>query len=83
MSELIGDEQLWIKDKWYAKFNRTPDLGETGVGHTAHQEKDFASPPIEVVMAYHREVLDRIESYIEKGLTETDLDRQVHSPTLI
>lgn len=82
MSELIGEEQLWIKNKWYAKFNRTPDPGETGVGHTEQQAKDFVSPPIEVVMAYHRAVLDRIESYIEKGLTETDLDRQVHSPTL-
>jgi hypothetical protein len=82
MFELVGEEQLWIKDKWYVKFNRTPDPGETGVGHTAQQAKDFVSPPIEVVMAYHRAVLDRIEIYIEKGLTETDLDRQVHSPTL-
>jgi hypothetical protein len=33
-------------------------------------------------MAYHRAVLNRIESYIEHGLTESDLDRQAQSPTL-
>jgi hypothetical protein len=82
MSELLGEEQLWIKDKWYAKFNRAPDPGETGVGHSAEQARNFVSPPAEVVMAYHRAILNRIESYIEYGLTESDLDRQVQSPTL-
>lgn len=82
MSELLGEEQLWVKDKWHAKFNRAPDPGETGVGHTAKQARDFVSPPKEVVMAYHRAVLDRIKHYVENVLTEVDLEREVRSPTL-
>jgi hypothetical protein len=82
MSELLGQEQLWIKDKWYARFGRAPDPGETGVGHTDEQVGGFVSPPGEVIMAYHRTILESIEHYIENDLTEADLDREVVSPTL-
>ena len=63
MSELLGKEQLWITEKWYARFNRAPDPDETGVGHTAEQAKAFKSPEAQVVMDYHREILKRIELY--------------------
>ncbi len=32
-ADLFGEEQLWIRDKWYAKFNRKPDPKDTGFGH--------------------------------------------------
>lgn len=82
MSELIGEEQLWITEKWYARFNRAPDPSETGVGHTAEQAKAFKSPEGQVVMDYHRAILKRIEQYISGGVTAEDLDRAVYSPTL-
>jgi len=82
MSELLGQEQLWTKDRWYEKFGRAPDPGETGVGHTDEQARNFVCPSGDVVMAYHRAILDRIRHYIENGLTEADLDREVTSPTL-
>jgi hypothetical protein len=82
MSELMGEEQLWITDKWYAKFNRAPDAGETGVGHTTEQAKAFKSPDSEGLMDYHHAILKRIEQYINSRLTEKDLDRETYSPTL-
>ncbi|OGO30139.1 MAG: hypothetical protein A2Z29_07550 [Chloroflexi bacterium RBG_16_56_11] len=82
MSELMGEEQLWIKDGWHARFGREPDRHETGVGHTAEQAKAFKSPSEEVVMDYHKAILNRVEDYIDRRLTETDLAREVYSPTL-
>jgi hypothetical protein len=82
MSELMGEEQLWITDKWYLKFGRAPDPGETGVGHTTEQAKGFKSPDSQVIMDYHRPVLKRIEQYINTRLTEEELDRITWSPTL-
>ncbi|MDD5191345.1 MAG: hypothetical protein PHE50_09945 [Dehalococcoidales bacterium] len=64
MFELMGKEQLWISDKWYLKFSRLPDPGETGVGHTTEQARSFISPEINVIMDYHRAVVQRIEEYI-------------------
>lgn len=82
MSELMGEEQLWIAEKWYAKFNRAPDPGETGVGHTTEQAKVFQSPDVAVIMDYHHAILKRIEQYINHQLTEKELDRETYSPTL-
>ena len=82
MSELMGEEQLWIAEKWYAKFNRAPDPGETGVGHTTEQAKAFQSPDVAVIMDYHHAILKRIEHYINHQLTEKELDRETYSPTL-
>jgi hypothetical protein len=82
MSEIIGKEQLWIADKWYVKFNRSPDPGETGVGHTTEQAAAFRSPDAAVVLEYHHAILKRIEQYVNSELTEKELERESYSPTL-
>ena len=82
MSELMGEEQLWIADKWYVRFDRLPDLGETGVGHTTEQAKAFKSPDGAVILEYHHAILKMIEQYINSRLTEKELDRETYSPTL-
>ena len=81
MSEIIGEEQLWIRDKWYAKFNRAPDPGETGVGHTTEQAAEFFCPSSQLIKDYHRAIIQRIKSYIEESLNQEDLDREYVSPT--
>jgi hypothetical protein len=78
----MGEEQLWIKDKWYLKFGRAPDPGETGVGHTTEQAKAFKSPDSQVILDYHHAILQRIEQYIDNQLTEQELERESYSPTL-
>jgi hypothetical protein len=82
MSEIMGKEQLWIADKWYVTFNRAPDHGETGVGHTTEQAAAFRSPDAAVVLEYHHAILKRIEQYINNELTEKELERESYSPTL-
>ena len=81
-ADFLGEEQLWISHKWYAKFNRQPDPRESGVGHTAEQAAAFRSPDVSVYMAYYKEVFEISNHYIQTRLTEADLQRQVHSPSL-
>ena len=82
MSELMGKEQLWISENWHARFNRAPDPAETGVGHTPAQAAAFICPSAQLIKDYHHAILARIKHYIENTLTEAELDRQTHSPTL-
>jgi hypothetical protein len=82
MSELMGKEQLWMKDKWHARFGRKPDLAETGYGHTGEQASSFQSPDAGVILEYQAAIMNRVEDYIKNGLTESDLAREVYSPTL-
>jgi hypothetical protein len=81
MSEVIGEEQLWIKDKWHARFGRAADPNETGVGHTFEQAKNFKSPSSRVIVDYHKAILQKVEKYINAKLDEKDLNRDNYSPT--
>ena len=81
MSEIIGKEQLWIEDKWYARFNRAADPTETGVGHSPEEVAAFRTPDGRTILEYHNAVLERIKGYIINTLSETELDREVYSPT--
>jgi hypothetical protein len=77
MSELMGEEQSWIKDKWYGRFGRAPDPEETGMGHSVEQAKAFKSPAPGTIIDYQKTVLYRVEDYINNRLTETELAREV------
>jgi len=81
MSEVVGEEQFWIKDKWHARFGREPDPNETGFGHTSEQAKSFKSPAAAVIKDYMKAIMSRIEDYINNKLTEADLAREYYSPT--
>ncbi len=82
ISELAAEEQLWIKDKWYAKFDRAPDPSDTGFGHSSDDIAAFRSPDSKTLLEYHHDVLELAKRYISGTLSETDLKREVESPTL-
>jgi len=82
ITELAAEEQAWIKDRWYLKFGRAPNAAETGVGHTSEDITAFKSPDGRVLLEYHRAVLERIENYLSSKLSESELEREAHSPTL-
>lgn len=82
MSEIAQKEQLWIEDKWYARFNRAPDPAETGVGHSSEDIAAFRSPDIKTLLEYHNAILERIRDYISITLSESELRRETESPTL-
>ncbi len=81
ITELAGEEQLWIKDNWHAKFNRAPDPTDTGTGHSSEDVAAFRSPDSKTLLEYHRAVLELAKRYISGTLSETELKRESASPT--
>jgi hypothetical protein len=82
ISELAGQEQLWITEGWHARFNRPPDPAETGFSHSAADAAAFRVPDSRVLLAYQHAVVERIRQYILRMLSEGELEREVYSPTL-
>ena len=81
-ADLFGEEQLWIREKWYAKFNRNPDPKESGVGHAPEQIAVFRAPDVQIYLDYYQAVFERTREYITTRLSPSDLERAVVSPTL-
>jgi len=79
IADLLGEEQLWIKDGWYARFNRQPDPKDTGFGHSSEDVAAFKSPDTETLLGYHRAVLERSKRYFNT-LSAADLDRELNEP---
>ncbi len=79
IADLMGEKQLWIKDKWHARFNRPQDRKDIGFGHSPEDVVAFKSPDVESLLAYHRAVLDRSRRYMS-NLSATDLDRELDEP---
>jgi len=79
IADLMGEEQLWVKGRWYAKFKRPSDPLDTGFRHTSEDVAAFRSPSVKTLLEYHHSVLERSKHYISK-LTETDLDRELDHP---
>jgi hypothetical protein len=79
IADLMGEEQLWIKDGWHARFNRASDPKDTGYGHSSEDVAAFKSPGGEIQLDYHRAVLERSKRYM-RSLSATDLDRELNEP---
>ncbi len=79
ISRLTGEEQLWIKDKWASKFNRSDDPQDFGFRHSSEDLAAFKSPDVKIQLAYHRSVLEQTKHFIS-SLSESDLDRKVNHP---
>jgi uncharacterized damage-inducible protein DinB len=79
ISRLMGEEQLWIKDKWYEKFGRAARPGDTGRTNTPEEIAAFNPPDASTILDYHLAVQALSNQYIN-GLSETDLDREVKGP---
>ncbi len=79
VANLMGEEQLWVKDGWHAKFNREPDPTDTGFGHSAAEVAALKVPDAESLLEYSRAVLERTKRYINT-LSPTDLDRELNEP---
>ncbi len=79
ISSLLGEEQLWIKDKWHAKFNRPADPRDIGFGNTSEDVAAFKSPDTTTILDYHRAALERSKRYFST-LSKSDLDRELNEP---
>ncbi len=79
ISNLIGEEQLWIRDGWCVKFNRKPDPGDMGFGHSSEDIAALEVPAVKTLLEYLGAVLERTKGYIN-SLSAADLDRQLNEP---
>ncbi len=79
IADLMGEEQLWVRDGWHAKFNRAPEPKDIGFGHSSEDVASFKSPDIETMLEYHRAVLERSKRYIST-LSTADLKRELNEP---
>jgi len=79
ISSLAGEEQLWTKDGWHAKFNRPSDPRDVGFGQTPEQVAAFKSPDVDTLLAYNKAVVERSKAYFNT-LSKTDLDRELNEP---
>lgn len=83
IADLMGEEQLWISDGWYARFNREPKPLDTGFAKFGHTDEDvaaFKSPDVETLLEYYRAALERAERYVNT-LSAADLDKVLDTPS--
>lgn len=80
-ADLIGEEQLWLKEKWHAMFGRAADPTDIGYGHSSEDALNFRAPDSITLLKYHRRVLEKTLHYINLELTENDLEREFQKPT--
>src|SRR3990172_7137462 len=50
ISKLMGEEQLWIKNRWYSKFNRKRDPRDVGSGHSGAEVSAFQVPDTKTLL---------------------------------
>jgi hypothetical protein len=79
VAHLMGEEQLYIKDGWHARFDRPADPMDFGTGHTTEQVAAFRSPEVETFLGYLQAVHARTVAYI-RTLGEKDLARELDEP---
>lgn len=79
VSALLGEEQLWIKEKWHSRFNRPADPKDMGFGDSPEQVKAFQSPDSQTLLEYNRAVVHRTQQYFF-NISKEDLDRELNEP---
>jgi len=79
IARLAGEEQLWVKEGWHAKFDRPADPKDIGFGHTSAEVAAFQSPAVNTFLQYHRAALAQLERYVNT-LSAADLDRELDEP---
>jgi hypothetical protein len=79
IAELMGEEQLWTRDRWHAKFKRPADPDDTGYGHTPAEVRAFRSPSARIQSDYLRPAVERAKRYL-MTLGPGDLARVLDEP---
>lgn len=81
-AKMAGQEQLWLRDGWHAKFKRPANPLDTGYSKLGHSPEDvaaFKSPPVKTLLKYYDAALKQMERYIS-SLSASDLERQLDKP---
>ncbi|MCW3839056.1 DinB family protein [Micromonospora yasonensis] len=76
VSDVLGEQQLWVTGDWAGRIGLTADPDDTGFGHGPEQIAAVRPADGRPLVDYHRAVVDRTLAYL-RGLRPTDLDRVV------
>jgi hypothetical protein len=79
IADLMGKDQIYIQDKWYARFKRPADPQDSGFGDTPKDVASFRSPEVSVLLGYIEVTTRQTEDYINQ-LAPTELDRVLNEP---
>ena len=80
-SGLLGTEQLWIRDRWHARFGMPADPRDYGSGHrqTPAQVDAFTVSDKQLLYAYMDAVFDQTRAYLAT-VADEDLNRVLNEP---
>jgi uncharacterized damage-inducible protein DinB len=76
IAELLGEEQVWVTDRWATRFGLAADTRETGYGHTPEQVMAVRPDDVDALMDHLDAVTARTHGFLQ-GLGAEDLDRVV------
>ena len=76
VSELLGEEQLWVSAGWAVRFGLDPDPHDTGYGHGPDQVAAVRPDGPDVLVDHYDAVAARTAAFLRR-LTAADLDRVV------
>ena len=76
VSELLGEEQIWMRDGWPERFGLTAEPDNTGYGHSPAEVDAVRPDGPDAALGYYTAVNDRTRTYLQ-GLGPGDLDRIV------
>lgn len=60
ISLIAGDEQTWISEKWYIKYNLPNSASDLGIGHTMNDVKKIIPNNISVLTEYYESVHNKM-----------------------
>jgi uncharacterized damage-inducible protein DinB len=74
VSELLGEEQVYLSGDWARKFGLKAEPSDTGYGHSATEVAAVRPESWQVLVDYYTAVHQRTVAFVE-GLTEDDFDQ--------
>lgn len=76
VSEVLGEDQLWVGGEWAPQFGLDPDPLNTGYGHSPEEVAEVRAERPQVLLHYLDAVHGRCAEML-RHLTPADLDRIV------
>lgn len=76
LAELLGQEQVWVRDDWAGRFGLDPDPDDTGYGHSPEQVAAVRPDSAQLLVDYYDVVHSRTRRFL-RDLKPEDLDRVV------
>ena len=73
------EPQVWIKEKWYEKFDMSDDPNEDGYGYTSEQVATFNVPELEELLTYREATRTQMKGLLE-NLPPEEIDKTIKTP---